>query len=121
TGAPLPDGADTVIMQEEAVRDGAKVRFTVPARPGHSVRLRGNDFTVGQRLAEAGTRLGPMQVAMAAAANQAELALARRPHIALVATGDELVPPGTPLGPGQIVASNSFGLSALLAPYAETL
>jgi len=121
TGAPLPDGADTVIMQEEAVRDGAKVRFTVPARPGHSVRLRGNDFTVGQRLAEAGMRLGPMQVAMAAAANQAELALARRPHIALVATGDELVPPGTPLGPGQIVASNSFGLSALLAPYAETL
>ncbi len=121
TGAPLPPGADTVIMQEEAVRDGDTVRFTAPARTGHSVRPRGNDFATGDVLIEAGSRLTPMQIAVAAAANQASLTVARRPRIGLVATGDELVLPGNPLGPDQIVASNSFGLAAMLAPYAETI
>lgn len=119
TGAPVPPGADTVIMQEEAVRDGDFVHFTAPARLGHSVRPKGNDFSTGQSLIRAGTRLTPMQIAVAAAANQASLTVARRPSIALLATGDELVLPGTPLGPDQIVASNSFGLSAMLAPYAR--
>lgn len=119
TGAPVPPGADTVIMQEEAVREGDFVRFTVPARPGHSVRPKGNDFSTGQVLITSGTRLTPMQIAVAAAANQAQLTVARRPSIALVATGDELVLPGTALGPDQIVASNSFGLAAMLAPYAR--
>ena len=121
TGAPVPSGADTVIMQEEAVRDGDFVRFTAPARLGHSVRPKGNDFSTGQSLIAAGTRLAPMQIAVAAAANQANLSVARRPSIALLATGDELVPPGTPLGPDQIVASNSFGLSAMLQPYARQI
>ncbi|AVF05402.1 MULTISPECIES: gephyrin-like molybdotransferase Glp [Devosia] len=119
TGAPVPPGADTVIMQEEAVRDGDFVQFTAPARPGHSVRPKGNDFSTGQSLIAAGTRVTPMQIAVAAAANQARLTVARRPSIALLATGDELVLPGTPLGPDQIVASNSFGLSAMLTPYAR--
>ncbi|WIY54308.1 molybdopterin molybdotransferase MoeA [Devosia sp. YIM 151766] len=121
TGAPVPPGADTVIMQEEAVRDGDTVRFTAPARPGHSVRPKGHDFATGDILIEAGSRLTPMQIAVAAAANQAGLTVARRPRIGLVATGDELVLPGTPLGPDQIVASNSVGLAAMLAPYAETI
>ena len=121
TGAPVPDGADTVIMQEEAVIDGGQVRFTAPARPGHSVRPRGNDFAVGDELVGAGVRLMPMHLAVAAAANCATLAVARRPRIALLATGDELVPPGTPLGPDQIVASNSHGLAPLLARYAESV
>jgi molybdopterin molybdotransferase len=121
TGAPLPRGADTVIMQEEAVREGDAVRFTVPARRGHSVRPKGNDFSAGQVLLDAGTRLGAMQVAVAAAANAGSVTAARRPRIGLLATGDELVPPGTPLGPDQIGASNSFGLAALLVPYAETV
>ncbi len=121
TGAPVPLGADTVIMQEEAVREGDRVRFTAPARPGHSVRPRGNDFATGQRLIEAGTRLSPMQIAVAAAANAGALSVARRPRIGVLATGDELVLPGHPLGPDQIVASNSFGLAAMLAPYAETI
>ncbi|MBJ3784409.1 molybdopterin molybdotransferase MoeA [Devosia sediminis] len=121
TGAPVPDGADTVIMQEEAVREGERVRFTAPARLGHSVRPRGNDFAVGQVLLAAGTRLTPMQIAVAAAANADRLAVARRPRVALVATGDELVLPGSSLGPDQIVASNSFGLGAMLAPYAEAI
>jgi molybdopterin molybdotransferase len=119
TGAPVPPGANTVIMQEEAVRDGNRVRFTAPARLGHSIRPRGNDFSTGHILVEPGTRLQPMQIAVAAAANCGSLAVARRPRIALLATGDELVLPGTPLGPDQIVASNSFGLAPLFAPYAN--
>jgi molybdopterin molybdotransferase len=118
TGAPVPAGADTVIMQEEATVDGDFVSFTAPARLGHSIRPRGNDFARGQTLVEPGMRLGPMQLAVAAAANAATLTVARRPRIALLATGDELVLPGEELGLDQIVASNSFGLHPLLAPYA---
>ncbi|KKB09564.1 gephyrin-like molybdotransferase Glp [Devosia chinhatensis] len=121
TGAPVPAGADTVIMQEQAVREGDFVRFTAPARLGHSIRPRGNDFTNGQSLIDIGTRLTPMRIAVAAAANAATLAVSRRPRIGLLATGDELVLPGTPLGQDQIVASNSFGLGAMLAPYAEAM
>lgn len=119
TGAPVPPGADTVIMQEEAVVAGDHVSFTAPARRGHSVRALGNDFARGQSLIEPGTRLAPMQLAVAAAANAATLVVSKRPRIALLATGDELVLPGQPLGDDQIVASNSFGLRPLLAPYAE--
>ncbi|UJW86202.1 molybdopterin molybdotransferase MoeA [Devosia sp. SL43] len=121
TGAPLPTGSDTVIMQEEARAADGFVSFTAPARLGHSVRPRGNDFATGQELLAAGTRLTPMQIAVAAAANAAHLTVARRPRIAILATGDELVLPGSPLGPDQIVASNSIGLAPLLAPYAEEI
>ena len=121
TGAPVPEGADTVIMQEEAVADRDFVSFTAPARPGHSIRPRGNDFATGQVLVEAGMRLSAMQLAVAAAANAATLTVARRPRIALLATGDELVLPGAELGRDQIVASNSFGLRPLLAPYAAAV
>lgn len=118
TGAPVPHGADTVIMQEEADVDGDFVSFTAPARLGHSIRPRGNDFARGRVLIAPGTRLAPMQLAVAAAANAATLTVAKRPRIALLATGDELVLPGAELGPDQIVASNSFGLRPLLSPYA---
>lgn len=121
TGAPVPQGADTVIMQEEAERNGDLVRFTAPARLGHSVRPRGYDFAVGRTVLERGTRLGAFQVAVAAAANAGAVTVARRPKIALLATGDELVLPGMALGPDQIVASNSFGLAASLAPFAGTI
>ena len=121
TGAPVPQGADTVIMQEEAVHEGSRVCFTAPARLGHSVRPKGNDFATDQLLLPAGTRLTPMQIAVAAAANAGTLNVATRPRIGLIATGDELVLPGSSLGPDQIVASNSYGLRAMLAPYAETI
>lgn len=119
TGAPLPEGADTVIMQEEAERNGDRVRFTAPARLGHSVRPRGYDFSVGDMILKRGTRLGAFQLAVAAAANAGTVSVAKRPKVALLATGDELVLPGTALGPDQIVASNTIGLSASLAPFAE--
>lgn len=121
TGAPLPAGADTVIMQEEAVADGGFVSFTAPARLGHSVRLLGNDFGRGQELVAAGSRLSPMQLAVAAAANAATVSVARRPRVALLATGDELVLPGAQLGAAQIVASNSYGLRPMFAPYAQAV
>ena len=121
TGAPVPPGADTVIMQEEAQAEGGFVSFTTSARAGHSVRPLGNDFARGQWLVDAGVRLAPMQLAVAAAANAATLQVAKRPRFALLATGDELVVPGSSLGPDQIVASNSYGLRPLLSPYAETI
>src|SRR6185312_2753520 len=116
TGAPLPIGADAVVIQEEAEANGAEISFTVVPRPGDYVRRRGNVFAEGEVLLPAGTLLTPARLALAAAANRGTLTVARRPRIALLATGDELVPPGTPLGADQIVSSNSFGLAALLAP-----
>ncbi|HEY0032307.1 MAG TPA: gephyrin-like molybdotransferase Glp [Devosia sp.] len=121
TGAPVPVGADTVIMQEEAKRQGDRVQFSVEPRPGHSIRPQGSDFARGQLLLAAGTLLMPMQIALAATANANELVVAKRPRIALLATGDELVLPGDILGLDQIVASNSFGLAPLLAPYADVI
>ncbi|MBD8064610.1 molybdopterin molybdotransferase MoeA [Devosia sp. PTR5] len=120
TGAPLPAGADTVIMQEEAVREADRVRFTADARRGHSVRQKGNDFSCGQALLPVGTRLNALHISAAAAANCGTVNVARRPHIDLAATGDELVPPGSPLGPDQIVGSNSLAISALLSPLVGT-
>ena len=121
TGAPVPAGADAVIMQEEASVAGDVVQFTSQPQPGRSVRARGNDFAKGQQLVEAGMRLTAMQLAVAAAANAPALVVAKRPLVALLATGDELELPGAALAPDQIVASNSFGLAPLLAPYAESV
>ena len=119
TGAPVPDGADTVIMQEQAQVSGGDVVFTTQPRPGHSVRPLGSDFAQGQKLIEAGSLLGPLHLAVAAASNTAQIVVAKRPAIALLATGDELVTPGSSLAADQIVASNSYALAPLLRPYAR--
>ena len=119
TGAPVPPGADTVIMQEQAEVHGTDVLFTAAPRQGHSVRPLGSDFAKGQQLIEAGTLLSPFHLGVAAAANTPRLTVAKRPKIALLATGDELVTPGSLLRADQIVASNSFALAPLLRPYAE--
>lgn len=119
TGAPLPIGADAVIIQERAEADGNHVSFSASARPGQNIRRHGMDFRRGQELLAAGTALNPAMINLAAAANHATVSVTRRPRVALLATGDELVEPGTTLGNDQIVASNSYGLSPLLAPYAD--
>jgi molybdopterin molybdotransferase len=119
TGAPLPIGADAVIMQEQATARGNQVSFDKAPRPGQSIRRRGNDFTEGKELLPAGLSLTPAMLNLAASANYAELEVTRRPRLAVLATGDELVPPGATLGPDQIVASNSYGLIPLLAPYCD--
>ena len=121
TGAPLPIGADSVIMQEEATAKGNQISFAKAVKPGTSVRKQGFDFRRGAELLPAGTALTPQMLSLAAGANQPTLTVTRRPRLAILATGDELVPPGTPLGPDQIVASNTYGLAALLAPFAESI
>jgi molybdopterin molybdotransferase len=120
TGAPVPPGADAILIQEDASRDGEAL--TVGPRPDEArhVRPAGGDFAAGTEVA-APRRITPALAALLAAMNLAEIPVARRPVVALIATGDELVWPGEEPGEDQIVASNSFGLAALLeAEGAET-
>ena len=115
TGAPVPEGADTVLVQEDARREGDCVTATAPITPGRNIRLQGIDFREGAAILSRGRRLSPADVALAASADHATLPLARRPRIGVLATGDELVAPGLPRGPDQIVASNSFAVLGLIA------
>ena len=113
TGAPVPAGADAIVIQENVAREGATitVRDGTPER-GH-IRNKGFDFAAGDALLEPGRRLGPREVSLAAAMGYGELPARRRPRVAVLATGDELVPPGVSPGPGQITASNHLGVAAL--------
>lgn len=117
TGAVLPTGADTVMVQEEAARDGSRVTLTGegPGRSGGNVRVRGLDFAHGDRLIARGERLSPARIALAAAAGHAELPVNRPIRVAIVATGDELVAPGADIAPGQLPESNGAMLAAMLA------
>ncbi len=121
TGAPMPIGADAVIMQEEATARGNQVSFARVPRIGQSIRRRGFDFTEGTELLPSGVPLTPAKLNLVASANYPEVTVARRPKLAILATGDELVAPGSDIGPDQIVASNSYGLIPLLAPYADKI
>jgi molybdopterin molybdotransferase len=113
TGGVVPEGADTVVIQELTRRDGDCVEVEKPANKGRNVRPRGLDFRAGDALFHEGHRLRARDLALAAGMNHPLLPVHRRPKIALFATGDELVPPGTEPGPGQIVYSNGFSLAAL--------
>jgi molybdopterin molybdotransferase len=113
TGAPAPEGADTVVIQEEAERVGDQVRLG-PARPDDNIRPQGGDFRAGQRLLEAGARLDPWRLSLAAAAGRGTLSVARRPRVAVLCTGEELVRPPVEPGPWQIFESGSAALVALI-------
>ncbi|MEX0839479.1 MAG: gephyrin-like molybdotransferase Glp [Parvibaculum sp.] len=115
TGAPLPRGADSIIIQEDTARDGDIVIVNEAARQGQHVRVTGLDFRTGDAGLPAGRKLSPADIALAAAMNLPVLAVHRRPVIAFFSTGDELVAPGTEPGPNQIVSSNNDGLGALIA------
>jgi len=115
TGAPVPDGADTVVMQENAEWAGDSVTIREGAAKGAAVRARGQDFKQGDRLLPAGKRLNARDLLLAASANHAALPVRRKPRVAILATGDELVPPGGDPGPDQIVSSVPAGLSAMIA------
>ena len=112
TGAPVPDGADTIVIQEHA--EEASGTVTVTEAGGSHIRRRGQDFKQGDVLLTAGRVLGPRELMLAAAMNQAELPVRRRPRVAILATGDEVVPPGSKLAPDQIVSSVPAGIAALI-------
>ncbi len=118
TGAPLPDGADTILVQEEARRDDDMLALggEGPPASGAHVRVAGLDFAHGETLIDTGARLTPARIALAAIAGHATLPVRRRIRIAIAATGDELRAPGEPLATGQLPESNGAMLAAMLAP-----
>lgn len=121
TGAPLPVGADTVIIQENVLRDGSDLA-PLPgtnAGPGDNVRLKGSDFQVDQPILAKGTRLSPQRIALAALAGHASLPVGKRPRIALLSSGDELADPPSALKQGKLPASNGPMLQALLGDVGE--
>jgi molybdopterin molybdotransferase len=113
TGAVMPDGADTVVIQEVTSREGDDVAIKRPEGKGRHVRRKGYDFAAGEVLLRKGQRLTTRGIALAGAMNHARVPLHRRPRVAVFATADELVEPGTPPAPGQIVHSNGISLAAL--------
>ena len=114
TGAPVPSGADRVVIQEYVVRDGDRVTMGSSLGGSNHIRPAGGDFKPGDTI-DAPRRLGPGELALAAAMNAPVLTVARRPSVALIATGDELAMPGDDPAADQIIASNTFGLKAMLS------
>lgn len=113
TGALLPAGADAVIPQEDANAEGDQIALPA-SKPGQFVRKKGLDFTEGQVLLDAGRRISARDLALAAAMDHAKIPVAARPRVAIIATGDELVPPGSGATPDRTIASNPLSLAALL-------
>lgn len=113
TGAPMPAGADTVVIQENTQARGDTVDIVEPTAEGRNVRKRGLDFTEGDLLLQKGRILDSAALSLAAAGNNAALPVVGKPLVAIIATGDELLPPGSNPGAGQIIASNGYGVAAI--------
>jgi len=112
TGAPLPEGADAVVMQEDVERNGAEIHLLDGVVAGENIRRRGCDVCAGQHLLDAGVVLGPTQLGLLASQGLPEVPVYRRPLVEIITTGDELVPPGEPLASGLIYNSNATMLQA---------
>ncbi len=114
TGAPVPAGADAVLLQEDAIRhEDGTIGMSFFPEPQRHIRPRGQDFREGETVLSAGAVMTPARLMVAAAMDHASLAVRRRPRIGMLATGDELVRPGEPRDPSQIIASNTFAVAAL--------
>lgn len=114
TGGPLPQGTDTIVIQEDTKRNGRAVTIEESSPTGHYVRTAGLDFTEGQIGVKAGKTLTPRDIGLLAAMNIPWVTVRRKPRIALLSTGDELVRPGEPVGPNQIISSNSLLVAAMI-------
>ncbi|MBT3659900.1 MAG: molybdopterin molybdotransferase MoeA [Rhodospirillaceae bacterium] len=114
TGAPLPDGADAIVIQEDTTAVNEQITVMESAQSGADVRPAGLDFSVGDILLKTGAVLSARDLGLAAAMNVPWLRVRRRPRVAIVATGDEVMMPGDPIGADQIVSSNSIALAAIV-------
>ena len=114
TGSVVPDGADAILLQENATRDGDCVRVDQPVVAGRHIRRAGQDFAAGDVVIRSGRRTTARDIGLAAAANYPWLSVHRRPRVAILATGDEIAMPGEPIPSGGIVSSNSHALAALV-------
>jgi len=114
TGGPLPMGADSVVIQEDTKADGTKITILEAPRPGRHIRKAGLDFAVGDQPLAVGRTLTTRDVALAAAMNLPWLSVHRKPRVAILSTGDELVLPGEPVGRNQIVSSSGIAVAALV-------
>ncbi len=117
TGAPVPEGADTIVIQENTEAAESGVVILKAPKPRQFVRPRGLDFAEGEVLLTAGTRLGSREIALAAAMNHPDLSVRRKPKVAILPTGDELIAPGGSPAPDQIISSNNFGMAAFVERY----
>ena len=114
TGGPVPRGADAIVIQEDTDADGDRVTVKAAVPEGHYIRPAGLDFSAGEICLKAGRILSARDIGLAAAMNVPWLMVHRRPRVAILATGDEVVMPGDPLGPNQIVSSNGLSLGAFV-------
>jgi molybdopterin molybdotransferase len=114
TGGVVPDGADSIVIQEDADADGDRVTFQEAARAGQHIRPAGLDFKTGETLVAKGRRLNARDLSLIAAGDVAQVTARRRPRVVFVATGDELSPPGSPRKPGGVVASSGYALAAMI-------
>jgi molybdopterin molybdotransferase len=121
TGAPLPPGADAVVQVERTTQTAEGVRISETPRAGQNIRPVGSDLKRGDRVLAVGTALTAAAVGLLASLGKEDALVARRPRVSVLATGDELVEPGQPLGPGQIRDSNRFALVTALAPLGVTI
>jgi molybdopterin molybdotransferase len=117
TGGPVPKGADAIVIQENVTAEGARITVREGASPGRYVRPAGLDFKAGEVGLRAGRVLGVRDVGLAAAMNHPWLKVRRKPRVAILATGDEVVLPGEPIGPNQIVSSNGLALAAFVTAW----
>jgi molybdopterin molybdotransferase len=114
TGAPVPDDADSVLLQEDAEKIDGGIRTKFPVRENQHIRPRGQDFRLGETVLTSGNVMDFTRLTVAAGMNHAEIPVLRKPLVAILATGDELLAPGGMAGPSQIVASSGFGIAALV-------